>query len=84
MVENVIDTTAVGAAVSIDDTKVPGRHYGRYYRSGLNGFGSFNLNLGSVGAQTNTFGTNINGNVINTTAVGASTSITVRTGGGLN
>jgi hypothetical protein len=81
VVDNAIETTAVGAAVSIDDTKVSGRHFGRYYRSGLNGFGSFNLNLGNVAAQTNTIGKHVHGNTISTTAVGASTSITVRTGG---
>ncbi len=83
VVENVIDTTAVGAALSIDDSKVGGGFLSRFERingRGYNGFKSLNLNLGNVAAQTNTFGTNVNGNVINTTAVGASTSITVRTG----
>jgi len=78
VVGNTIATTAVGAALSIDDTKVSGHHYGRYYRSS-NGFGSFNLNLGNVAAQTNTFSNSISGNSISTTAVGASTSITTHT-----
>jgi len=71
---NTINTTAIGAFLSVDNTKVGGQSFGRYYSS-PNFFGSLNLNLGNVSAQTNTYAHSVNGNTINTTAVGASTSI---------
>jgi len=71
---NTINTTAVGASLSVDNTKVGGQSFGRYYSS-PNLFGSLNLNLGNVSAQTNTIARTVSGNTINTTAVGASTSI---------
>ncbi len=73
---NTIATTAIGAAVSIDDTKKGGHRRGRHYYSPSNHYGSLNLNFGNVAAQTNTRGYSVIGNTINTTAVGASTSIT--------
>jgi hypothetical protein len=79
--DNTITTTAIGASLSVDDTKEGGHHFrGRYYSSS-NFFGSLNLNRGDVSAQTNTVGRTLNGNTINTTAVGAATSITTHTGG---
>jgi len=72
---NTINTTAVGASLTIYDTKVGGQSDGRYYRRSHNEFGSLNRNFEDVLAQTNTEGHTVSGNTINTTAVGASTSI---------